>query len=173
MLSVKLFVRHALTFVAATSIGWLATTWATPRVIMHIALERIEARAGGTNTIIKALQIDEHAREVVRPSPDLLYSLCAFDLSQGDVSVTVGSTPGYWSISFYDRATNNFDVRGFGSGSNAAKVFRISRRSAQGAVISPSDRGLALIRRRLGTGEDLKVALKAQDGDDCGLFAQG
>ena len=55
---------------------------------------------------------DENSRGVVRPSPDLLYSACPFDLSKGPLKITAHvphST--YWSVSGFDAATNNFFVR--------------------------------------------------------------
>lgn len=158
-----------LTFLAAGAVGWTATTWATPRVIMSAALERIEAEAGGPNRMIKAPPVDQESREVVRPSPDLLYSLCAYDVSESDILVKVGSTPGYWSISFYDEATNNFDVRGYRGGSEDLRIFTISKGAmARQVVRSPSNRGLALIRRRVGNREELEAAIDAQHDDDCG-----
>ncbi len=109
------------------------------------------------------------SREVVRPSPDLLYSLCAYDVSDSDILVKVGSAPGYWSISFYHEATNNFDVRRYGGGSEALRIFTISKGPmARQVVRSPSDRGLALIRRRVGNQEELDAAIDAQHEDDCG-----
>ena len=47
-----------------------------------------------------------------RPSPDILYSVCPFDLSKGPLRITarVPHTT-YWSVAGFDAATNNFFVR--------------------------------------------------------------
>src|SRR5262245_52948717 len=52
------------------------------------------------------------SRLVVRPSPDILYASCPFDLSSGPLRVTA-SVPHttYCSVSAFDAATNNFFVR--------------------------------------------------------------
>jgi uncharacterized membrane protein len=76
-----------------------------PHVIMHAALNKM----GAVNTIHHQKRVDEHARGVVRPSPDLLYSACPFDLSNGALEVKAPVPPGtYWSVSAFDNSTNNF-----------------------------------------------------------------
>ena len=98
-------------------IGWIAATlivavavhiasvWYLPHAIMHIALNRM----GAANTIHHQKRPDEHSRGVVRPSPDLLYSACRFDLSKGALEVKADVPPNtYWSVSAFDADTNNF-----------------------------------------------------------------
>jgi len=49
---------------------------------------------------------------IVRPSPDLLYSSCVFDVSDGPVLVRGEPIPGhYWSISIFDGRTDVAAVR--------------------------------------------------------------
>lgn len=78
-----------------------------PRLLMAIVLGRIEARAG-TNHAYAAPRPDHTFRSVVRPSPDLLYSVCVIDLDAAGGSVEVDATmPGtYGSIALYDQNTN-------------------------------------------------------------------
>ncbi|MBS0275527.1 MAG: DUF1254 domain-containing protein, partial [Proteobacteria bacterium] len=83
----------------------IASVWYLPRAIMHIALNR----GGAPNIIHHQNQPDEHSRGVVRPSPDLLYSGCKFDLSKGALEVKAEVPPDtYWSVSAFDDDTNNF-----------------------------------------------------------------
>ena len=86
----------------------VVTIYALPRRIMARTLRRM----GPPNTIHFAKRPDETSRGVVRPSPDILYSACSFDLSKGPLKITA-SVPHstYWSVSGFDAATNNFFVR--------------------------------------------------------------
>jgi uncharacterized membrane protein len=93
---------------AVAALAHLATLYALPRRIMARTL----ARMGAPNTMRFAKRPDETSRGVVRPSPDILYSACPFDLSKGPLKLTARvphST--YWSVSGFDAATNNFFVR--------------------------------------------------------------
>src|SRR6202012_4345865 len=66
-------------------------------------------KMGAVNTIHHQNRVDEHSRGVVRPSPDLLYSACPFDLSHGALEVQAEVPPNtYWSASAFDAHTNNF-----------------------------------------------------------------
>ena len=101
-------------------IPWIAPTVAVAALVhlgtLYLLPRRIEARVltrmGPPNTMRFAKRPDEESRGVVRPSPDLLYSACPFDLSKGPLKITARvphST--YWSVSAFDDATNNFFVR--------------------------------------------------------------
>jgi uncharacterized membrane protein len=51
------------------------------------------------------------SRSVVRPSPDLPYSICVYDLGAAGGAVRVpthGMPQSYWSVSVFDADTNNF-----------------------------------------------------------------
>lgn len=80
--------------------------WALMRYAMGImAYER------GRNVAVHAPRVDETSRAVVRPSPDLLYSACAFDVSDGPVRITADVPPDtYWSVSMFAANTDNFFV---------------------------------------------------------------
>jgi uncharacterized membrane protein len=86
----------------------IATVWYLPHFVMNQAL----AKMGTPNMIHHGGRITAASRGVVRPSPDLLYSTCPFDLSKGPVEVKA-SIPAnaYWSVSLFDADTNNFFVR--------------------------------------------------------------
>jgi len=94
----------ALTLLVAATVH-LATLWYLPHAIMRIALGRM----GAMNAIHFQNRPDEHSRGVVRPSPDLLYSACPFDLSAGPLRVRAPVPKDtYWSVSAFDANTNNF-----------------------------------------------------------------
>jgi uncharacterized membrane protein len=98
-------------------IGWIVGTlvvavvvhvgsvYFLPRAIMHVALSRM----GGVNAIHHQGRVTARSRGVVRPSPDLLYSACPFDLRAGPLEVKAPIPPDtYWSASAFDANTNNF-----------------------------------------------------------------
>jgi uncharacterized membrane protein len=92
---------------ATAMVVHLATLHALPRLIMARTLATI----GPPNIMQFGKRPDETSRRVVRPSPDLLYAACRFDLSKGPLRVTAEvphST--YWSISAFDAETDNFFV---------------------------------------------------------------
>lgn len=89
-----------------------------PRFLMSAAIRRVVA-AGRFNAMTHAPLATARSRAVVRPSPDLAYSTCVFDLTPGPVEVAVPSLPApYWSLSVFDARTdvafvrNNRDARG-------------------------------------------------------------
>lgn len=93
------------------AIAWQATLLAAPRLLMRLAVQRVE-KAGGANVMRHPPLADASARAIVRPSPDLAYSSCAYDLSKGPVSVHVAPVPApYWSLSVFDANTDTAFVR--------------------------------------------------------------
>jgi len=82
-----------------------------PRVLMDLATHRI-AKGAGYNVMFAAPLATDKARAIVRPSPDLAYSTCPFDVSNGPVLVEVAPVPApYWSLSVFDDRTDVAYVR--------------------------------------------------------------
>lgn len=82
-----------------------------PRLLMGFATGRI-SKAGGYNTMFASPMATDKARAIVRPSPDLAYSSCPFDVSNGPVLVDVEPVPAaYWSLSVFDARTDVAFVR--------------------------------------------------------------
>ena len=99
-------------------IAYQAALVAAPRVLMTAAIGRVE-RLGGVNVFRHPPMASAQARTIVRPSPDLAYSSCVFDLGEGPVVIEVAPVPApYWSLSVFDARTdvafvrNNRDSRG-------------------------------------------------------------
>jgi uncharacterized membrane protein len=98
----------AFTLVLAAAIHWSIVAYA-PTFIMWRAM----AVAGGkdSNTIIHGERATAASRTIVKPSPDLLYSRCIFDVSRKPLRVTTAAPQGtYWSVAFYAANTDNFFV---------------------------------------------------------------
>jgi uncharacterized membrane protein len=78
---------------------------------MEMAIRRVAER-GAMNAFTHAPLVRADVRTIVRPSPDLLYSSCPFDLSDGPIEVTAVPIPDrYSSISVFDARTDVAFVR--------------------------------------------------------------
>jgi len=99
---------------AAGAIAWHGTLVATPYVLMSAAMKKIgSADANGRANVFAFGPLATADRQpIVRPSPDLVYSSCVFNLSQEPVLLDVAPVPGkYWSISIFDARTDVAAVR--------------------------------------------------------------
>ena len=129
------------------------TLLATPYVLMAAAMKKI-----GAQTPVNNFRFGEPStadnQPIVRPSPDLSYSSCVFDVSKGPVLVDVGPVPdSYWSLSIFDARTDVAQVLSArDTGDSAARVMLIR----DGIKLAPPDgytpvrlkydKGIALIR---------------------------
>jgi uncharacterized membrane protein len=125
-----------------------------PRLIMLHTMAGI-AKQAGTNTIMYAPRATWRARGIVRPSPDLLYSICVYDLSAagGAVRVSTHDMPDtYWSVSVFDADTNNFyALNDQQAKTDTADFILMPQGKSAGAsrlsvVAAPTNRGIVLFR---------------------------
>ncbi len=80
-----------------------------PKVIMQKAMTNLATEYKATpNAFFHSAPITAENQRIVRPSPDLAYSICLFDVSNGPVEVRVPKAANYLSVAFYDTGTNNF-----------------------------------------------------------------
>jgi uncharacterized membrane protein len=153
------FVKYAAGFALAAGIGHVATILAAPRVIMNKAIERIGGPDRTVNAFLFGPRTTEKSRGVVRPSPDLAYSSCVYDLSGGPILVEAAPSPGggYASISVFDARTDNIAV--FDTTQHPDGIrFVLAREgqsvpSGQAVVRASYDRGIILDRRLAQTAE--------------------
>ena len=162
----------AATFILCAFIGWTVMNWAIPKVVMTKAMEGLAERGAGVNTMTLREPADPYRQFVVRPSPDLLYSTCVYDLQDAPLRVNVGPTDGYLSVSFFDNITNNFEtLSGDTINSAQSEIVLISKsqEAPVGArtVTSPSNKGLVLVRRQISGKDSLAAMLAAQSDDAC------
>lgn len=91
--------------------SYYATLAATPYVLMELAIRKVSER-GPMNAFTHAPPVRAEVRSIVRPSPDLLYSSCPFDVSDGPIVIDAWPIPDrYSSISVYDARTDAVFVR--------------------------------------------------------------
>lgn len=77
-----------------------------PRLIMNRVIDTVTGE--GAQPYLPP-PIDHTQRRIVMPSPDLLYAVCAYDLTDGPLHIKLqGSYPRYWSIALYNAKSDNF-----------------------------------------------------------------
>lgn len=80
-----------------------------PDFIMSTVMARIGNR--GVNAVVHTDRPTFASRAIVKPSPDLLYSTCVYDLTRRPLKVTTAAPENtYWSVSLYAANTDNFFV---------------------------------------------------------------
>jgi uncharacterized membrane protein len=140
-----------------------------PSVIMSRAMAALAERGVVLHAFTTPQRVTPQSQQVVRSSPDLYYALCRYDLiDPGDrLEVTIGAWPDYQSLSFFDARTDNFaTIRATG---RAASVRLLAPGSTpeQGAIVSPSAKGVILIRRLAPNAARFAAAAEVGEGDAC------
>ena len=168
----------ALGLIAGVGLGFV-----TYRLILHQVPIRLMSMAerrlltmrnNASNTFFHGRAPTAKARQIVMPSPDLVYSSCVYDLAKGPLRMQ-GSLPPpghYWSLSLYAHNTDNYFVlndrelpdRRFDVTVHPPTQVRAESRSA---VTSPSLTGIALIRMIQRRDDDLALIQTAQQSITC------
>ena len=129
--------------------------------LMEVAVRRTAADTGFNKMRYNALATPEN-QPIVRPSPDLAYAACAYDLKDGPVEVTMAPVPGrYSSLSIFDARTDVVFVRNDQQAKEKAFQIVIARDgqavpAGKEVVRVDYDRGIALIRLLLNTPSEIK-----------------
>lgn len=160
----------ALLLVAAVASHAAALHFA-PAFIMSRAMDALAARGVALHRFTVPQRISPQTQTVVRSSPDLFYAVCRYDLSNPAtrLSVQMGDWPDYQSLSFFAAQTDNFaTIRGTGK---AVSVRLLPPGSAPeaGAIVSPTAKGVILIRRLAPSAERFAAAAAAGKADRCRL----
>lgn len=128
-------------------------------ILPNLAMEslyRLGGKDHGLNRLVVATVPDETSRSVVRPSPDLLYASCLYNLQNGPLIIEAPVPEQYWSMQFYQMNTDNYAgiTNQRGERHRAGTVARVTLISAdqsaegyEGDIIrSPTLRGIVLLR---------------------------
>ena len=164
-----------LVFVLAALIGHWGALKVTPTVIMNTAMKKMAERGMPIHSFIPSRRITPQTQTVVRPSPDLAYSICLFDFSKIDVPLEIhaGLWEDYGSISFFDGQTNNFTtIRVEGKSSTillTPKGIPQPEKLANNVqyIETPTKRGLILIRRLAPTAQAYDRVSQLAKADRC------
>lgn len=154
----SLWFYRILTLLATASLVHVLAIWAAPYLIMQILMNGPTARTMNMqNQAAFPPPVTAAARSVVMPSPDLLYSVCAYDTTNGPVHITANPRlPSYWSIALYAANSDNyFVVNDRKAQGQPISLWLVSEganphvqpvpKGAQ-VVVSPSRRGFLLMR---------------------------
>ena len=108
----RLWLYRIATLLTTAVLAHLLTVWAVPRLIMQVLMNGPMAQQMNMrNQAAFPPPVNAQSRSVVMPSPDLLYSVCVFDLADGPVRVRAApQSPAYWSIALYSANSDNFFV---------------------------------------------------------------
>ena len=149
-------IKAVMAVLAAAAVAHIAYLMATPYVVMRVAMARIAEQAGGVNHSLSTLPPTHRSRAIVKPSPDLVYTSCVFDISAGPVLISGTPSPDYWSVALYAANSDNFHVmndRQVVASKVAFIIADAKRRPAIPAqyrllpvVESPTDTGIVLFR---------------------------
>lgn len=137
----------------------LVRVWQIPRAVMRRTM-----RLYPVNQWVFARPPTAKDRAIVRPSPDLHYSILCYDVDRGPLLIRATIPEGqYWSISGYSASTDNFFViNDLQARSNPVEVVLVPKGmkylNATGRahlVTAPSRRGIVLIRTVIRSRSDL------------------
>lgn len=153
-----------------------AAIWAIPYGLMNVAIERLGQ--GGVNTMSYGNLATPERQPVVRPSPDLAYSSCPYNISDGPIAIDVTPVPGrYTSLSIFDAATDVIFVRN--DVEAGGKPFRIIVARAGQAVPRGAevvrtnhDHGIALIRILLKNPAEIGAIDAVRRQSSCGTVTK-
>jgi uncharacterized membrane protein len=168
-------------YIAATLAIAVAVHVASVLAIPHLIMARVMgaiAQRGQINAMEFAQRPTAESRGVVRPSPDLLYSTCVFDLDKAGGALRVhaqGMPQTYWSVSAFDAETNNFFVENDRQAKTGAVDFVIAApgvyiNTRLPVVASPTARGLVLFRTLISDETQLAEIDRARRGAGCEAF---
>lgn len=135
------------TLAVAAGIHVAAVAYA-PQFIMWRAMAATIGK--GVNTITHGERATAAARRIVKPSPDLLYSTCVYDVSRNPVRITTAApTDTYWSVAFYAANTDNFFVlNDTQTGGKPASIVLIGK----GQIVPPQPEGTITVSAPTTTG---------------------
>lgn len=166
------WVRYLLATVTVALVTYFGALALAPRVIMAKAMERLAAQAGGINRLGKTPPPDASVRQIVKPSPDLAYAYCVFDLAEGPVLVGGRPARAYWSLALYGANTDNFFVRNDRSLGPSGAHFVLTAQAGRARIPEayrgleviepPSTRGIMLQRFLVTDASELAQVLTAQ-----------
>ena len=168
--------KYALGAIVVALITHFVVINAAPGVLMGAAIKRL-SHTSGFNTWRVADRVTAESRQIVRPSPDFAYSACVYDLSRGPVVISAAPWDAYWSLSLYSDNTDNYFViddreAHYGAQITLVRAGRAHPEGASMVVESPSQRGVALIRRLAPSTDTYAAAVQAAHGDVCATAGQ-
>jgi len=144
-----------------------------PVSVMSTIEARIAAGAGGWNACFHNQTYGPRANAARRANPDSIISSMAYDLSDGPVRIAGETWPRYWSISFYQQNSDNFFVMNDLEMADATFDFVLALDGQDTTqlggtpIISPTEKGIMLIRRFATDETDMPGIIANQEALTC------
>ena len=165
---------------ALAAVFHVFTVIAFPRAIM-LALDWKGKDLGhSSNVLYHQPRVTAESRVVVRPSPDFLYSVCAYDVSEAPLRLRASVPETYWSLSFFASNTDNFFVINDREvKANPVDLLLVGpgmsyKNPGNAQVVpSPSNRGVALIRILITDENRMEELTNIQRQASCSPAEQG
>lgn len=165
--------KLAILFAVSAVVGHLALVLFVPHFLMGVAMDRVGQGGKLVNQFQFGPRTTQNSRNIVRPSPDLAYSTCVYDLKDGPLLIEAAPSPsqGYVSLSVFAANTDNIAV--FDSAQQPQGIRFVLAREGQPVpdgvqvVRSPSDKGMVLDRRLAPTAELFAAVDQARRLDKC------
>ena len=168
----RLWFHRILALIVTAILVHILAVWAAPRLIMQVLMHGPMAQTLNMhNQAAFPPPVTAASRTVVMPSPDLLYSVCVFDVAARPVLISANpNLKSYWSIALYAANSDNFfvinDRKSNGkpvdlwlvSGSGSRSKLPIPT-GAQ-VVVSPSTTGFLLMRVLTGNYDAEKAVIE-------------
>ena len=128
----------------------LVIIYYTPSLMMKFIGRNWEEQNMINNSFARDLP-DSEFTEVIRPSADILYGGCAYDVTYFPLVIETEVPESYWSISFFSENTDNFSTINENSHNfGKLKIYLFGPNSMPTKVndgfivVSPSNKGLML-----------------------------
>ncbi|MEO1659593.1 MAG: DUF1254 domain-containing protein [Pseudomonadota bacterium] len=145
-----------------------------PVTVMSTIEARIVAGAGSWNACFHNQVYGPRRNAARRANPDSIISSMAYDLSDGPVRVAGETWPRYWSLSLYQQNSDNFFVVNDQQlkGPDFDFVLAYEGQDVSGLqgtpIISPTEKGIMLIRRFAADEADMPGIIANQEALVCG-----
>ncbi len=181
-----------LIFIISAITSHIISIQSLPGKIMDVAMAKlVKERGVPLHQFVLSPRVTPQNQSIVRPSPDLAYSVCRFDFSRinGGLEIFAASTDSYGPVSFYDANTNNFDTRRVPEITsqerrpNGLRLYLVreennipgmqyftGKSTGDGnamVVLTPTSTGLVLIRRLSPTQDDYNDVAAIAEQDRC------
>jgi uncharacterized membrane protein len=167
----KHFVHWLAVAALVAFLAHFAVIFAAPYVLMGGAMKKLSGGGRAVNQFVFSPRTTEASRAVVRPSPDLAYGACVYDLSKGPLRVHAAPWSDYMSISVFQANSDNIFVQNDRQAPTGIDfvLARKDQATPPGArvVISPSAKGIILDRRLAPSQDAFAKADVARHGDVC------
>jgi len=168
----RLWFYRSLTLVTTAILVHLLLIWLAPTLIMRVLMHGPAAQTMNMqNQAAFPPPVTAASRTVVMPSPDMLYSVCVFDVSARPLRIAANpALKSYWSIALYAANSDNFFVvNDRAAGGKPVDIWLVSEGGNAQAlgvppgsqvVVAPSKTGFLLMRVLTGDYEAEKAVVE-------------